>query len=377
MTGGFSFCGVDVSTIGLEYAPENANTYVYAPTTSSIQEESFDGHDGGYFYGSTKKPKDFILRCFYEATHIQHGIMTKIHDLFRIGKTGKLVFQKNPWCYYVATVVGVDTSHITNYLNGLVTIKMRAYYPFSRSDETYIDASDENAVTLHNNTGLFYDAAKNTETSLAKDTPISSQKTFLLYNAGTEKASVAIEIAGDAPGVTIANSTTGQKCKLVGLTKAKTSDINKYIVCDGLNGKTVLSDGTSSTLAFRHHDSGFIELEPGYPITRNVKVFYEAGSNVVTSTAEFDESFVGKYIWIDGSWKKILSVSDNNSTLCSDSTCGNGTFCGISDGIIISSACQNTGNEVTEIVTMNEIIVTPDSTMNLTKLNFVYKPTFS
>ena len=46
MEGGFSFCGVDIADLGLEYAPENANTYVYSPGAFDVNDESFPAHDG-------------------------------------------------------------------------------------------------------------------------------------------------------------------------------------------------------------------------------------------------------------------------------------------------------------------------------------------
>lgn len=123
MQGGFSFCGTDIADLGLEYVPDNANTYVFAGSDYKVNEQVFDGHHGGYFYGSTVQPKVFTLRCIYEETHINDGILTRVENFFRRGRSGRLVFKKRPWVYYVATVTGLDTSSITNYLNGIVTIQ--------------------------------------------------------------------------------------------------------------------------------------------------------------------------------------------------------------------------------------------------------------
>lgn len=59
MQGGFSFCGTDIADLGLEYVPETANTYVFAGSDYKIHEQVFDGHHGGYYYGSTVSPKVF------------------------------------------------------------------------------------------------------------------------------------------------------------------------------------------------------------------------------------------------------------------------------------------------------------------------------
>ena len=88
MTGGFSFCGTDIATIGLEYAPELENTYVYKPAKARIHEETFDGHNGGYYYGSSLEPKEFVLRCYFEEKEIDRGLMARVENLFREGRSG-------------------------------------------------------------------------------------------------------------------------------------------------------------------------------------------------------------------------------------------------------------------------------------------------
>ena len=73
MVRGFIFDGVDIETIGLEYAPEMSQTFVYAGSTFKNFEESSDGQDGSYYYGNTLQPKQFQLRCFFEDTFINSG----------------------------------------------------------------------------------------------------------------------------------------------------------------------------------------------------------------------------------------------------------------------------------------------------------------
>ena len=104
MVRGFIFNGVDVDTIGLEYAPAMSNTFVHGESSFKTHTETNDGADGGYYYGETVQPKTFQLRCFFEDTFINSGVMTRIEALFRRGKTGKLIFKERPWCYYIATV---------------------------------------------------------------------------------------------------------------------------------------------------------------------------------------------------------------------------------------------------------------------------------
>lgn len=352
MRGGFTFCGVDIADLGLEYAPDISNTYVFESADYKISEQSFDGHNGGYYYGSTVQPKTFALRCYFEEKHVNKGIMTKINKLFARGKSGKLVFEKRPWVWYVATVVSTPQLQMTNYKNGLVTLQLKAYYPFGRCDELgYIDMDD----AMIGATALIDASKVPSVEAVAEGETLTGQKTILLYNGGTERASVAIELAGDVDeGVTITNSTTGQKCHFVALSSGVTSSAGKYLVCDGMNGKTVLTNGTKSELAFLYHDYGFIDLEPAYPIVRNIHANYTARSTEVY--CEGGEETTGQYIWLDGAWRQIM-LSDEVS-------------------LTVLPVPENSGSEDTEIVTMNEITITPDSTMALTRLNFRYKPTF-
>lgn len=287
--GGFTFCGIPVKDVGLEYVPDNANTYVYRPSDYKPHEETFEAHDGGYFYGTTVNPKDFILRCVFEDQDIRDGIMYKIYETFKRGRTGKLVFDKRPWLWYIATVIGIDDSQLVNNRNGLVTIKMRAYYPFARTDyDTITEAPIEYRDDMKKNgnflpEGGFYPPKDIVETY----GNIMGFSTFSLYNAGTETAKCAIQIAGEAPdGVTIANNTTGQKCVFKALTKAKTTSVDKYIVCDSMNGKTILTNGSNfKQYAALYHDNGFIDIAPGY----NVIVVTEGGtSNMDITMLKFD-----------------------------------------------------------------------------------------
>ena len=131
--GGFSFCGVDCSEFGLSYAPDLKDTFVYGNADANIYEEQIPAKYGGVFYGTTPKPKEFVLRCYFEQGHLNHGIIDTILNFYYIGRTGRLVFSTRDWLWYSATVINVDTSP-TNYMNGIVTIRFRAYYPYARTD---------------------------------------------------------------------------------------------------------------------------------------------------------------------------------------------------------------------------------------------------
>ena len=351
---GVSFCGVDIETLGLEYVPDKKETYVFKSASSSIEEESFNGHDGGYYYGSTLKPKDFSLLCYYEETDIRNGIMSKVQALFKTGRTGKLVFSIRPWCYYIATVISVDTSSMLNFRNGLITITLRAYYPFARTDFTQISEWDLDRFDVMKNSGYILKEGRE------PDAPVvgSEDSRFLVYNPGTVTADAFIEIAGDVDeGVIIKNTTNGTECEIVALSKAVTSDENKYLIIDSLSGKTVLTDGETGEIAFLYHDHGFITLEPAFPIIRDVLTHVDSGSTTVQFEAGSGVSdVVGKYVYV-GTWKKIVSEGE--------------------DTVEIEAAVDETFDDYTEIVSMNELVVEPVSTMDITRFNITFYPTFN
>lgn len=368
MKGGFSFCGIDIEDVGLNYAPENKDTYVYRPGTSNIHEETFEGHDGGYNYGATKEPKEFLLRCYYEDEHIARGLMAKAHNLFKVGKSGILIFKRRPWVYYYATVTNVNTDDMYSYLNGLFVITMKAYYPVGRGVEingkllsnTYLDPYHGEIML---NTAMLDDDSIVPATSF---TSITQQKEIVLFNPGTERAEVSIVISGQAgDGVTIYNKTTDQLCKYV----AFNTSGSEYVYTDAISGKTVLDSGSNPLsptnnrrLAFLYHDFGYIELEPAFPILREIFVNYSSNSVIATNILYQDEEerewYTGKYIYLD-KWRKIQECSDEHT-------------------IVLEGVYPETSGSVqTSIVLMNELIITPTEGSNLTKLNFIYKPTYS
>ena len=364
MKGGFSFCGVDIADIGLEYAPENKDTYVYAPTDATMHEETFEGHDGGYSYGATKQPKVFNLRCYYENEHIAQGVITKTLDLFKVGKKGILVFKRRPWCYYYCTVTAnPDISQMYNYSNGIITITMKAYYPFARG----LAVNDHlfyNLKTDSYHTEMMQNTAMLDKDYMVPDMTfenITDQNSIVLYNPGTERAKVDIVISGSSSGVTISNKTTDQSCRYVSF---NTED-NDFIYTDGINGKTVLDSDGQKSLAFLYHDYGFIDLEPAFPILRNLFVSYQNSlvtvTNMLYQEEEEKEWYIGKYIHLGSNgndWYKIDHCVDKHTLQLAKST-------------------QSTGSCKTNIVLMNEITITPDPNTSLSRLSFIYKPTYS
>lgn len=133
---------------------------------------------------------------------------------------------------------------------------------------------------------------------------------------------------------------------------------------DGISGRTVLTDGIQSVDASLYHDFGFIDLAPSEILHRNLTVSLDAASNVASlaDSAEetFDPDVIGAQLLIDGSYRNVLAwASDDHKS------------------VKLNASFGLDGNRDCCVLKMNRIVVTPASTMALTKLNFVYKPTFS
>lgn len=361
MKAGFSFCGTDISKLGLEYAPEIEDVYVYRPSTANIHEETFDGHHGGYFYGATYQPKEFKLKCFFQDSQIDRGIFSQIYALFRKGKSGQLIFTRRPWCYYYATVTEVDDTGLFNYKNGVITVTMKAYYPFARCDSFLNEKTDRYHDDVMLNSALFDTEEMVSVLPFAKFN-IKAKTTLYLPNPGTEKSRVSISIAGNVGGgVDIKNETNGQTCGFVAISKDLTNivsqsdmSLNTYVYTDGISGKTMLISPSQKKIAFMYHDHGFIELEPAFPALRNIYISY-SGTNVSTVN-NLPQDVVGQFIFAGGKWRRI--TSQNGTDLVVSGLTGEGTL-------------------RTMIIGMNKIVVSPRTTMDLTMLKFDYKPTFA
>jgi len=354
MQGGFSFCGVDIAEFGMEYVPPLQSTYVFGNGGYQINEQTYEGHHGGYYYGATVPPKTFSLRCMFEDSEIIRGNLTRLEGFFNIGRTGRLIFDNRDWLYYTATVVSVSKPELTNRRNGFVTIGFKAYYPFGRCDKMYLTHDGMYDYWLADNSGIMEEDL----TPVMSFANVTKEQNILLYNGGTAPASVAVAVAGNAgEGITITNNTNKTKMKLIAFDRSVTTDKNGTVICDGLSHKTILKNDDKTEMKFIYHDYGFITLEPSCPIRRDVYIDTKLNSAEVYGFNLFNPSMVGYYIHLEGEWKKIKAIKDNSTA-------------------VLEKPLQLTDSVVTNIVKMNEITISPDVGCELDKLEFIYKPTF-
>lgn len=171
---------------------------------------------------------------------------------------------------------------------------------------------------------------------------------YLVYNPGTEKAFATIRAAGSAPnGMTITNRTTGDICTLLALPSAPDS-----LIVNGEEGSVKLASDPDG-FAFDYHDEGYITLAPCVPYDRDALAVYTEGSNVVNIyNIDLTDEYVGRYIYLNGSWMRIISIQGESE-------------------VIVNAMLSASGNEMTMIAVMNEIDVEGDG-LELTLLEMDY-----
>ena len=358
MRGGFSFDGIDIAKLGLEYAPSVKDVYVHRTTASNLNEQKFDARPGSYFYGLNVQPKEFKLRCIFQDEHINEGFLTRVISVFHPGKTGRLIFDTRPWCWYNATVTSVDTNGMTNYMNGIITITLKCYYPYGRCDQKYISSSDPNERDLYRNTAMLRDVSLFTT---AAGYSHSSQSRVLRLNPGTETARTGIKIKGDiGNGVIIRNVTTDTTARFHALTTQSGLYNNYTLYYDGISGRTLLTNGLTSVSGALYHDYGYIELAPAFPADRDITVKAARGATSITSSGKFTTDMIGKYIVMNNGsyYAKIQNVPNMNT-------------------ITVFPTPESALNGKATIIKLNEIVVTPINGSSITYLDFDYYPTFS
>ena len=187
------------------------------------------------------------------------------------------------------------------------------------------------------------------EKSMMPPEPTVSSRNFLVYNPGTIKGDLVIRIGGTAPqGLKIMNETTGETCSLLGLPTS-----GDYLEIDSETGSIKSLPTLADEFAFEFHDYGYIRLAPSCPYNRNVTAAYEAGSNDVFFPAfNVDESFIGRYIYIENEWRRIVGIRDEHTA-------------------IILTKANYSGSENTMIACLNNISIIGDD-IELTKLEISY-----
>ena len=348
MTKGFTFKGIHSSAFGVTYIPDESASFE-DKADFEVYDEDINWRSGGVYYGYKVKAREFELDCYYED--ITRRTYEEMRQWLDVKQTGKLIFDDTPFKYYdvrlTKKLTGKQYWHRDEYyverLSGTFTITFTAYKPFAKMLYKYYEDADVDGASKY--CGIISKAKMPAE-------PTVSDRTFNIYNCGTETAPTIIRIGGtvDSDGLTITNAATEQTCRLTALPASPA-----YLELDSEKGSVTLIDPDSGTkeIMFEYHDYGFLDLAPSGVMFDNFYVNCTKGSNTVTATnRELDSSYVGKYVFLDKSWLRILSVSGKTMTL--------------------SGTSEKTRVAQISPVTMNTMTLTGN--MTLDKLEIDYTP---
>lgn len=308
---------------------------------------------GGEYFHSRVKTRVFELSCYYEEITIKQREAI-IRWLDR-RTSGELIFDDRSYATY--NVRPTKKIEFDDYLqrdlitnedlySGTFTITFSAYYPFASLNVDNSDNIDD--VRALAETGLLKSAQM-------PPAPGVNSSSFLMYNPGTEYAHTVIRFSGKvgSSDLMISNNTTGDKCVLKAGLYVNTGD---YLEIDSKTGRVELVSGSERQLMFAFHDEGYIRLSPCMPVYREIEINTTAGSRTIKANVPtFEESMVGQYIYVEGTWKYIGQYNTDRS-------------------ISVNTTSANTEAKVESVVvTMNNISVVSASDANITKFEMICK----
>lgn len=360
----FSFNGVNISRYGLYYAPDTPGWHIWEPRYSTIS-KSVESQHGGQWYDTNVQPKEFDLRCYFE--NMTETNLAMALGLFPRGMRGPLVFDERNWITYDVRVVKPPSvnKHPAKggTYSGIMTIALTAFYPFGTSElNTLADVRpmDDDVNTIISTTGLIEQATMPVNPVATSAAPLDNQFVWLANNAGDEVADTIVRIAGDVGnGVIMHNADTNQTCKAIGLTKANTTNVGRWLEIHSKTGECFLTDGINKSKAYYMHDNGYLKLVPSAPILRAVSIHYENNKITLPNTGWHQLSFAekGSSVRINNDWARINTIESSTSAF-------------------VDKAYETAGDTVSDILRLNKIVVTPTSTMSLTRFEIVHKNTF-
>lgn len=330
---GFTYNGIHCSNLGIHYIPDENERGDFFSSFEVIDYERA-WNDGGGYFKSRVKSKVFNLSCYYE--NITHAQREKIIRWLDRRTSGELIFDSRPYAKYFVrptkTIAAKDYLQVQygeKLYSGTFTATFTAYDPFATLlYETLDETTNNNA---REETALIYSSQMPPAVSVG-DT------SCLVYNPGTEVGHSIIKFAGrtGSSDMIINNTVTGDVCVLRAGTIVENG---AYLIIDSKTGRVTQTDWSGTVLKFEFHDKGYIKFAPAFPIVRDVQINTTANSRTITSTtAVFDESMNGQYIYLDNAWRYIgLIISPTQAN--------------------VNTPLSITGTETTTIATLNHLTI--------------------
>jgi len=379
---GFSFAGKHCDDMQCELGNNDESMHSFMENFTVVS-ENLEGYDGAYYVGETVKEKDFNIKLFVEE--VADDVLARIGHWMRRGAHGKLIFDHAPYKYYnVQVSAPMDVSGLYTKFNlsrqmfvysGVIGVKLTAYTPYA-----YL--LDE-VKSAYPNVGDMLNTLNASSAIMAEsERPVNyltgNEGTILAANLGNAVAKPNILLAGKFPtGTTIKNVTTGQEMTI----KNDEPEEHTYIISASTGLTEHFVDAQTREAADTIKTGSFITLLPAFPAP---EIKYEIVDGVLMSQ-QATEDMVGKYVFINGEWLKIIAVdgfaitlekavasvmvalADNGVALCGESICGE-TICGV--------ASSNTNKSVAKVIQMNEIKVKAGVGDTVSRVTLEYRDTF-
>lgn len=311
----------------------------FASPDFTVDQVEMSDRDGGYFYGTKAKIRQFVLECYFENISIAER--EKIRRWLGRDTSGKLIFDSRPFIYYNVRPTRVvdgkawcheDMAGTRRVYSGTFTITFSAYNPFG-----YMNYSSYHDVD-YDGAGQYCDILSDNEMPPAVS---AASGNYLLYNCGTEKTPIKILVSGVAPsGFEIKNKTNGTTCRIAGLPNGIP------LMVDGETGAVATVAGDLNTIDFSYHDDGFIVLEPCRIIADHIIVSQgEQQNTVVVSGYESilgRGSLAGNYILLGGIWMKIIYEQEDGT-------------------LVLQGSVTLEKPAVSKVATMNELVISGEN----------------
>lgn len=325
---GFTYNGIHSESLGVYYVPDATARGDYFTDYSVIDSER-SWFDGGDYFKTRLKTKVFKLDCFYDR--IDYATREKIIRWLDRRTSGTLVFDERPYAeYFVHPTVAPEPK---DYLqgdkySGTFTLTLSAYNPFAKLTCLNIESDTTGKAILE--TGI-----------IAQDkmpAPVATSSVdFFIYNPGTEVGHSYIKFAGatGSSDLIIRNAATND---VFVLKHGLTTGANEYYEAYSKTGRVTKTNQSGTVVDFAFHDLGYITFEPNMPIIRDAVVHTTSGSRTITSSGLFTNDMVGKYIFIDGQWKYIGTVTNANTAT-------------------VNTNNLTTGNVITDISNINYLTI--------------------
>lgn len=342
---GFQYNGIHCSEYNVWYVPDASDRWFASPEFETYEGE-VSKKAGGYWYGRRTKIRSFKLKCYYEDIDLE--TREDIRNWLEADEEAELIFDSRPCAiYYVRPsniVQGEEYTTLADNLcplySGTFEVTFTAYKPYGfLKEKYYTDIDVDNASII---CGML-------EENEMPALPTTSSRSFMLYNCGTITCDTIQRIGGSGEDIIIENETNGTKCALESLPS------EGYLEIDSELGIIKVVNNGTGVIDYSYHDEGFMTLAPYLPRRNDIVVQTISGSsNVMMVNSSPRKSDVGRYIYLDDSWKKISGIGQGNV-------------------FTIDSAASFTGVVKTKIVTMNDITIT-GTNLSLNKLEIDYKP---